>query len=185
VIRLGAEDRARRTKVGMTAPGSQTDHRLAVGKNSVGDSRTAHPPPFLVSHAMQVLDASVCDFAGLRCRSSARTLRRPSRRHEVTGRAQRASTPRWLLGVFTLSRAVHQRHARARPNAKSVPKCVYSGRGAAWLACLLWEQEVGGSNPPAPTFFTLSSHVARIIVTVRGGWLQRTNGSPQLARMAN
>ena len=26
-----------------------------------------------------------------------------------------------------------------------------SGRGAAWLACLLWEQEVGGSNPPAPT----------------------------------
>jgi hypothetical protein len=26
-----------------------------------------------------------------------------------------------------------------------------SGRGAAWLARLLWEQEVGGSNPPAPT----------------------------------
>ena len=26
-----------------------------------------------------------------------------------------------------------------------------SGRGAAWLARLLWEQEVGGSNPPVPT----------------------------------
>ena len=25
------------------------------------------------------------------------------------------------------------------------------GRSAAWLAHLLWEQEVGGSNPPAPT----------------------------------
>jgi hypothetical protein len=28
-----------------------------------------------------------------------------------------------------------------------------SGRGAAWLARLLWEQEVGGSNPPVPTSF--------------------------------
>ena len=26
-----------------------------------------------------------------------------------------------------------------------------TGRSAAWLARLLWEQEVGGSNPPAPT----------------------------------
>ena len=25
-----------------------------------------------------------------------------------------------------------------------------SGRGAVWLARLLWEQEVGGSNPLAP-----------------------------------
>ena len=25
-----------------------------------------------------------------------------------------------------------------------------TGRGAVWLACLLWEQEVGGSNPLAP-----------------------------------
>jgi hypothetical protein len=28
-----------------------------------------------------------------------------------------------------------------------------SGRGAAWIACLLGVQEVGGSNPPAPTLF--------------------------------
>ena len=31
VVRLGAEDRARRTKVGMTAPGSQADHHFALG----------------------------------------------------------------------------------------------------------------------------------------------------------
>jgi hypothetical protein len=27
-----------------------------------------------------------------------------------------------------------------------------TGRSAAWLACLPWEQEVGGSNPPAPIY---------------------------------
>ena len=27
-----------------------------------------------------------------------------------------------------------------------------TGRGAAWLARLLWEQEVAGSNPVAPIF---------------------------------
>ena len=27
----------------------------------------------------------------------------------------------------------------------------YSGRSAAWLACLVRDQEVGGSNPLAPT----------------------------------
>ena len=26
-----------------------------------------------------------------------------------------------------------------------------TGSGAAWLACLLWEQEVAGSNPAFPT----------------------------------
>src|SRR5215218_757257 len=26
-----------------------------------------------------------------------------------------------------------------------------TGRSAAWLARLLWEQEAGGSNPPVPT----------------------------------
>jgi hypothetical protein len=27
----------------------------------------------------------------------------------------------------------------------------HTGRGAAWLARVLWEHEAGGSNPPAPT----------------------------------
>jgi hypothetical protein len=45
----------------------------------------------------------------------------------------------------------------------------HSGRGAAWLARLLWEQEVGGSNPPVPTsdfnelrFEGLSSYPIRV-----------------------
>ena len=29
---------------------------------------------------------------------------------------------------------------------------ILSGRGAVWLARLVWDQEVGGSNPLAPTF---------------------------------
>jgi hypothetical protein len=29
----------------------------------------------------------------------------------------------------------------------------HSGRSAAWLARLLWEQEAGGSNPPVPTSY--------------------------------
>ncbi len=33
-----------------------------------------------------------------------------------------------------------------------------SGRGAAWLAHLLWEQGVGGSNPLAPTYKPLNRH---------------------------
>ncbi len=31
------------------------------------------------------------------------------------------------------------------------------GRGAAWLARVLWEHEVGGSNPPAPTLYEASA----------------------------
>jgi hypothetical protein len=42
-------------------------------------------------------------------------------------------------------------------------KRFFSGRGAAWLARLLWEQEVGGSNPPVPT-----SSIDFLISPVRG-----------------
>ena len=34
--------------------------------------------------------------------------------------------------------------------ARRDPKLEWTGRSAAWLARLLWEQEVGGSNPPVP-----------------------------------
>ena|ERR1700674_1661687 len=34
--------------------------------------------------------------------------------------------------------------------------CLLSGRSAAWLARLVRDQEAGGSNPLAPTTFTLS-----------------------------
>ena len=42
-----------------------------------------------------------------------------------------------------------------------------TGRGAAWLAHLLWEQRVAGSNPVAPTKYSWSD-----------------GGSPQLQRRA-
>jgi XTP/dITP diphosphohydrolase len=37
------------------------------------------------------------------------------------------------------------------PRSFNLPKP--SGRSAAWLARLLWEQEAGGSNPPVPTSY--------------------------------
>ena len=36
-------------------------------------------------------------------------------------------------------------------NRKKISRDSISGRSAAWLARLLWEQEVGSSNLPAPT----------------------------------
>ncbi len=46
-----------------------------------------------------------------------------------------------------------------------------SGRGAAWLARLLREQEVGGSNPLAPTNFL------KAFLSLHLGWPRVDSGS--------
>ena len=43
-----------------------------------------------------------------------------------------------------------------------LPECVPSGRGSAWLERLVRDQEVGGSNPLAPT--KLLNELAVILV---------------------
>jgi hypothetical protein len=52
-----------------------------------------------------------------------------------------------------------------------------AGRSAAWLAHLLWEQEVGGSNPPAPT---VKLQVRRLSLRVLGrySWDARNPSRP-------
>ena len=58
------------------------------------------------------------------------------------------------------SRFVNER-SESLPRWKSEPiflffKCnISSGRSVAWLARLVRDQEVGGSNPPAPTMFSV------------------------------
>ena len=44
-----------------------------------------------------------------------------------------------------------------------------SGRSAAWLAHLLWEQRVGGSNPSAPTKKTFAQAEVFLRLEGRGG----------------
>ena len=60
---------------------------------------------------------------------------------------------------------------------KKVVKAGPSGRGAVWLARLLWEQEVAGSNPAAPTI--------RQRTTAKDGERQRTtaNGNDERQRL--
>jgi hypothetical protein len=42
-------------------------------------------------------------------------------------------------------------HPHLIQSSGPAPTIGSAGRGAAWLARVLWEHEVGGSNPPAPT----------------------------------
>jgi hypothetical protein len=58
------------------------------------------------------------------------------------------SPSRWSL-VHSWDRYIPG--AADEPKGRGSRRVAPTGRGAAWLACLLWEQEVGGSNPPAPT----------------------------------
>ena len=50
---------------------------------------------------------------------------------------------------------------RRNPRSFNLPQL--SGRSAAWLACLPWEQEAGGSNPPVPTNYI---NLERVLSTV-------------------
>jgi hypothetical protein len=48
-------------------------------------------------------------------------------------------------------------------NSASPPSNPASGRSAAWLARLPWEQEVGGSNPPVPTSYFPERSFGRLL----------------------
>ena len=51
-----------------------------------------------------------------------------------------------------------------------------SGRSAAWLAHLLWEQRVGGSNPSAPTKKNLRASGGFFCVWRVGGIRKESGG---------
>ena len=64
-----------------------------------------------------------------------------------------------------------------------------TGRGAAWLARLLWEQEVEGSNPFAPTRVTTTKIVSAVnieswidCVQNFGRWFHRAAGGVKRTR---
>ena len=57
-----------------------------------------------------------------------------------------------------------------------------SGRSAAWLAHLLWEQRVGGSNPSAPTKKTLRASGGFFASGGSGGIRKESGGSRMMRR---
>ena len=142
-LRLGATNRARRTKVGMTARDSQSE------------TRRSWTPSFRLKR---------------RCTGS------PARLRKVTF----LRYARVCAALQPWSFATHRNRCHGTPIPRLQGKCIgeaggkherlcagwrAAGRGAAWLARLLWEQEVGGSNPPAPTRPT--SAVPSVMTTAR------------------
>ena len=100
---------------------------------------------------------------GARADLSARIVQRPADlRHHQTPRNPRRG---YALGDFVYGRQLAQflalahlldvtepvRHLSRRPQPATL---IVSGRGSAWLERLVRDQEVGGSNPLAPTIFS-------------------------------
>ena len=60
-----------------------------------------------------------------------------------------------------MDKCSHEMQLRIRHDVSSMTEAFtgrFTGRSAVWLARLLWEQEVGSSNLPAPTGLTTTQN---------------------------
>src|SRR5439155_2802477 len=70
---------------------------------------------------------------------------------ETVGAAAADAPARPRAATATAVNAFSQRIRAMVPGAGFAPRLSRAGRGAVWLARLVWEQEAGGSNPTVPT----------------------------------